>query len=147
MADDILHDLDSRANRPWNPNLDPEKDHLYPGDVHGWRDFARRFFLKNGPARVPGPSKKYPENGALYFLKDRHGAIKIGATTNFPKRLKELSYRMREALTVLCVVDGASNQERDYQKRFREHRIKGEWFHPHPDILAEIERLNTGANQ
>lgn len=33
-----------------------------------------------------------------------------------------------------------------YHLRFAAHRHgKGEWFSPHPDILAEIERLNGKA--
>lgn len=36
--------------------------------------------------------------------------------------------------------------ERDYHARFAAHRLRGEWFAPHPDILAEIEHLNGGSH-
>lgn len=38
---------------------------------------------------------------------------------------------------------GERKQERAYHKHFSEHRLHGEWFEPHPDIMAEIERLNS----
>lgn len=31
--------------------------------------------------------------------------------------------------------------ERAYHAMFKAHRLHGEWFEPHPDILAEIARL------
>lgn len=40
--------------------------------------------------------------------------------------------------------------ERAYHERFMKHHLRGDWFSPHPDILAEIERLNAptpGASQ
>ncbi len=33
--------------------------------------------------------------------------------------------------------------EQGYHGRFKAHRLHGEWFAPHPDILAEIARFTT----
>ena len=44
-------------------------------------------------------------------------------------------------LKLLAVVPDGS-QEAEYHRRFAEHRIQGEWFEPHEDILAEIKTLN-----
>ena len=37
----------------------------------------------------------------------------------------------------------AFNIRRDQQHHSGAHRMYGEWFAPHPDILAEIDRLNA----
>jgi len=36
--------------------------------------------------------------------------------------------------------------ERAYHRQFAAHRLHGEWFAPHPDILAEIDRLKEAEN-
>jgi hypothetical protein len=44
---------------------------------------------------------------------------------------------------VLATVRG--NFEVAYHRLFAEHRAFGEWFEPHPDILAEVDRLTQGS--
>jgi hypothetical protein len=34
-----------------------------------------------------------------------------------------------------------------YHQHFADLRVEGEWFEPHPDIFAEIARLNSGDSQ
>jgi hypothetical protein len=46
-------------------------------------------------------------------------------------------------LSILALTTGARDVERSYHERFAAHRLHGEWFAPHPDILAEIDRLTT----
>lgn len=67
--------------------------------------------------------------------------IKIGFTTDLKKRLKSLQTGSPNKLEVLAVVAACVTQERAYHERFAAHRLNGEWFDPHPDILAEIARL------
>lgn len=77
----------------------------------------------------------------VYFVQSETGLIKIGASHDHLQRVKELQAMSPVKLTVLATVQGRYGDERDYHRRFREHRSHGEWFNPHPDILAEIARL------
>ena len=73
--------------------------------------------------------------------------IKIGFTTDLKKRLKSLQTGSPNKLEVLAVVEAGGAQERAYHEQFAAHRLNGEWFDPHPDILAEIARLNTSTTK
>lgn len=83
----------------------------------------------------------------LYFIGGDTGPIKIGVSGNPAQRLKALQTGYPHALRILALIPEGGMQEITYHAKFAEHRLHGEWFAPHPDILAEIERLNTGANQ
>nr|WP_144036753.1 GIY-YIG nuclease family protein [Sphingopyxis witflariensis] len=45
-------------------------------------------------------------------------------------------------LSVLASGWGTLKDERILHDRFAAHRLHGEWFERHPDILAEVERLS-----
>ena len=83
-----------------------------------------------------------------YFAKGLWtGRIKIGRSTDPWRRVNELiGVRNGEEAELLCALRGR-HLERKYHNRFAEYHDGNEWFTPAPDILAEIERLNTGANQ
>ena len=77
----------------------------------------------------------------VYFAGGDGGSIKIGMTCDVKRRLKELRVETKRDIRILAVVEGGSFRECRYHTRFAAHRAEGEWFAPHPDILAEIERL------
>ena len=78
--------------------------------------------------------------GWVYFVAAACGSIKIGRTNNVVYRLMDLQCANPQKLELLAVaVDGS--REAEYHRRFAAHRLHGEWFTPHPDILAEIARL------
>jgi Meiotically up-regulated gene 113 len=79
--------------------------------------------------------------GYCYFIGGDHGAIKIGHTVNVADRLRTIQSHSPIPLKVLAVVKGSEPRESAYHHQFAEHRLHGEWFSRHPDILAEIERL------
>lgn len=80
--------------------------------------------------------------GWTYFISAACGSIKIGRTFGMAYRLAELQCANPKELELLAVVpDGG--REAEYHHQFAEHRLRGEWFEPHPDILAEIERIRT----
>ena len=97
-----------------------------------------------GHERIPRPIEVIvAARGWVYFVQANCGSIKIGRATNVPFRLAELQCANPHELIVVAVaVDGG--REAEYHTRFAEHRIRGEWFAPHPEILAEIDRLNAG---
>jgi hypothetical protein len=79
----------------------------------------------------------------LYIIQSAAGPIKIGISVNPRGRLKGLQTAHPWKLSLLCVIPGGCALEAQYHARFAEHRLHGEWFSPHPDILAEIDRLNS----
>lgn len=82
----------------------------------------------------------------VYFIQSGDaGAIKIGIARNPEKRLRGLQTSHHEKLHIRVVTSGGAAQEQAYHARFAEHRLHGEWFEQHPDILAEIERLRGDA--
>lgn len=94
------------------------------------------------------PSKFYtprpqPEVATIYFIGPDGGPIKIGYASRLKFRLRDLQNANAYPLIVHATIDGAISLENEYHRRFAAHRLHGEWFEPHPDILAEIDRLNA----
>jgi hypothetical protein len=79
----------------------------------------------------------------VYFVGADEGPIKIGWCKNIAKRLVELQCGNPARLSVLATAPGRSHLEAEYHRRFAAHRLHGEWFERHPDILAEIARLSS----
>jgi hypothetical protein len=71
---------------------------------------------------------------AVYFIqRGEDGPIKIGETKSDPAdRLKALQIGSAERLRLLGHV---RSKETEVHARFSQHRISGEWFRPHQDIL------------
>lgn len=72
------------------------------------------------------------------------GQIKIGRSKALEARMRELSRQRKCDVVLLASICGGDNEPM-YHWWFQEHRLHGEWFAPHPDILAEIERINGSA--
>jgi hypothetical protein len=77
----------------------------------------------------------------VYFVGGDVGGIKIGTAREPSRRLADLQCGSPVRLAILAVVSGTHELELEYHRRFAAHRLHGEWFERHPDILAEIERL------
>jgi hypothetical protein len=82
-----------------------------------------------------------PDAKYTYFMRDRRtGLVKIGMSQEPEARRTALSASgARDMEMLLTLRDG--NLEMAYHKHFADLRVEGEWFEPHPDIFAEIERL------
>jgi hypothetical protein len=79
--------------------------------------------------------------GYIYFVQmDYIGPIKIGFATYFQNRLRQLQTGSPYKLRLLCLVPGNEQFEKDIHSCFREIRLEGEWFLPHPKLLEEIEQ-------
>lgn len=78
-----------------------------------------------------------------YFIGSDKGPVKIGHSTNPMARLCAIQTGYPHKLRVLAVREGGVAVERAYHDLFAAHRLQGEWFERHPDILAEIKRLNA----
>lgn len=77
----------------------------------------------------------------VYFVQQGVGGpIKVGASRNFEKRLKTLNTNSHVRMAVLATTPGGFELERDIHHELNAHRLEGEWFAPHPDVLAVVSR-------
>lgn len=90
-----------------------------------------------------GAHKFRCEQQVAYFIGHVAHGIKIGISNSPLERLSMLQTGSPVPLRILACAQGGRDQERVYHHSFAEHRLHGEWFAPHPEILAEIARLNS----
>ncbi len=79
----------------------------------------------------------------VYFIGGEGTPVKIGFSSQPHERLAILQTAHWCQLRILAMVEGSLATERDYHEKFGRHRMNGEWFEPHPDVLAEISRLQA----
>lgn len=73
----------------------------------------------------------------IYFAQRADGAIKIGTSENVPKRLATLS-KEHGPLAFLGEIPGDRPVELHLHDILAPHRLSGEWFAPHPDVIARV---------
>ena len=85
------------------------------------------------------------EEGSVYFIRsEKTHAIKIGFTAGkIENRLSTLQTAHPYKLQVLATSRGNREYEKALHERFARLRLKGEWFGPHPDLLAFISVLSN----
>lgn len=115
-------------------------------------DRARAHFNSKDWLNPPPPGVVSPELIALmaefadsaarvYAIRNRgNGCIKIGWAIDPKKRIKELATAHSERLDLLGSVRGGRALEKALHYHFGDHRTNGEWFNPHPDIIAWVEQ-------
>lgn len=83
------------------------------------------------PIRPPGsPLVRTPmgtEGRPIVYFLGCNGKVKIGTTTDLPRRHNDLSMGNPD-LTLLATILGGHREERELHERFREYRVRGEWF-------------------
>jgi uncharacterized protein YozE (UPF0346 family) len=84
--------------------------------------------------------------GCIYFIRsEKTDAIKIGFTAGqVKKRLGSLQTAHPYKLQLLATTPGTVEYEKSLHARFSSHRLEGEWFKPHPDVLAFISVIKNG---
>jgi hypothetical protein len=84
-------------------------------------------------------------DGYTYFIQvGDDGPIKIGQTSSPEARIRAIDAFNPSKLNVLLVIK-CRGHERALHVRFAQHRLKGEWFAPAPEILAVIDELRSQA--
>lgn len=83
------------------------------------------------------------DEGCVYFIRsEKNHAIKIGFTAGkIEDRLTALQTAHPHKLQVLATSRGSREYEKALHERFAGLRLEGEWFEPHPDLLAFISVL------
>jgi uncharacterized protein YozE (UPF0346 family) len=84
--------------------------------------------------------------GCVYFIRsEKTHAIKIGFTSGrVEKRLNSLQTAHPYKLQLLASIPGTLEYEKFLHERFAKFRLEGEWFQPHPDLLAFISVILKG---
>lgn len=94
-------------------------------------------------AEMDAMSKR--DEGLCYFAGNDE-MVKIGFSRDVHVRMQSMR---REAdldwIQLFATARGGKYREAYYHQKFAAHRLHGEWFARHPDILAELERLGAGA--
>jgi len=97
-------------------------------------------WMKTGQSEYPPPPGwVQPETQLQIYLMRCNGLLKIGASVDTNKRREQLRQQSRgtmDDICILAVLSGTPATERQLHRRFKEHKVRGEWFVPHPDILA-----------
>jgi len=92
--------------------------------------------------------KRDKESGifGVYFLKLENSEpfIKIGFSTNIPERVRNIRQQMPYPIACIAIIPGAdSYDERDLHNRFKDLKVKGEWFRPGERLLTFIDGLQN----
>lgn len=98
--------------------------------------------LVNDPELMKLAMKPEPEPTTwMYAIQvGEDGPIKLGVAKSPRERLATLQVGNHAELRGLGAWRIWVSEERDYHDRFAEHRIRGEWFHPHPDIFECVQQ-------
>ena len=85
----------------------------------------------------------------VYFVQSgTDGPIKIGSSEDLASRLSTLQTGCAEPIRLLGAVRVSDPVvERRLHRHLSEHRLRGEWFAPHPDVFAALERLSGGLDE
>lgn len=114
-----------------------------PSDPRFAAEYSSRLVANGLLDKAATPLARHTVRQKVYFIENTFTrAIKIGLAKWPQKRLSNLQIGSADPLRLLAVVEGGPAHERALHSRWADHRTRGEWFSPHPEILAEIERLS-----
>lgn len=83
-------------------------------------------------------------DGYVYFVQTGRGTpVKIGWTMGLDYRLRQMQTDHWNFVRLLAVVRGSMKDEANFHRRFKQHRITSEWFHPAPEILDFCEEIDS----
>lgn len=100
------------------------------------------------PVGMPLAFREYARRYEVYLAQEVHledlaheGLIKIGYTTQIAKRVQSLNARGPRPIQIVALLTGSRALERALHRRFARHRMQGEWFRPHAEILDYVRGL------
>ena len=95
----------------------------------------------------PIPAVRRRDYGYVYFITAGDVAVKIGYAMQPESRLQALQPGHHLELKIAALIAGGQPLEREYHQRFKQHRLRSEWFALHPEIVAEIEAIQASSQQ
>lgn len=78
------------------------------------------------------------QRGFIYICRADNGLVKIGRSTNWKSRLRNLNTALPYALKVLFVFECLLSVEPFLHRKFKSYRIRGEWFDLTDDMVNTI---------
>jgi hypothetical protein len=140
------HEVAQQVRHPFYIGPDvPCAPHLPIGSPERKVLFAelRKTFAEDWAEAEEAVRREWQEKaGDLYFI-TAGTAVKIGRTNDLRARLKHIQMHNHEKVACAALVKGGGWMEPAYHRRFKIHRLHGEWFERVPEIEVEIERLNA----
>lgn len=94
------------------------------------------------------PRKPRPEAplSQVYVVRsERTALLKIGTTTDLPRRLNELSRLCKGAVTLVATLPGDAQLERHLHALCAADLVAGEWFRPSEHVLALVTLARDAA--
>ena len=83
--------------------------------------------------------------GFVYFARSGD-KVKIGWSTNPEKRLATIRVATPDGIDEWVARSGSPADEKFYHRRYREHRLNGEWFSVTPEIRETMDALHELAS-
>jgi hypothetical protein len=106
-------------------------------------EIKKRGFFRHFDRALRDDTWMWPNSDApsrVYFARDvATGAVKIGTSTCVPRRLRALGKKVE----LIATVRGGYQVEALLLQLFAHARIRGEWFHPVPELLEHIEEMKV----
>jgi len=95
--------------------------------------------FKPRPPAPNGMPLDYLSRDYVYFIQEGHsGPIKIGVAAEPRNRLTDLQCANPRPVRLICAVKGSFKLEKHLHRLLKDHRIRGEWFHPSIEVLEAI---------
>jgi len=84
--------------------------------------------------------------GTVYFIRPvgMDGPVKIGFTRSPVARLDQINKWVPWELEIAATVGGTLKTELRFHTLLEAHRMRGEWFHGSPDVLAVVASVAAG---
>lgn len=94
-------------------------------------------------SRIAERQQRNPLGALTYFIQAVEGGpIKIGQSANPMRRRTNLQIGYPSVLRILAVTREAESL---IHERFNSLRLRGEWFQPHPELVAFIDQVRADA--
>ena len=76
--------------------------------------------------------------GVVYFAQQGDGAVKVGFTSDLPRRISELGHPR-----VLATMPGTIALELSIHEMLEGSRISGEWYRPTDEVMGLVQLLEA----
>ena len=84
---------------------------------------------------IDGSLGEETERSVYFIQRGENGPIKIGVSADVAGRLRMLQAASQEPLALLGTLPGGADLEQALHDRFRDQKVRGEWFRPSPELL------------
>ena len=86
--------------------------------------------------------ERIARNSKVYFIREGpDGPFKIGISSKMNKRMTTLQTANSTELFLMGTIKGGKKEEDMLHERFSKYLKRGEWYHPHPELIKEIREI------